>query len=246
MSAGRVLHGRARAGDVPRALALLRGGSARAVELSALRTEELDPLLAALPGLDLSGFAYVSLHAPSRFAPSDEARIADALAAVCVPRGVPVVLHPDAIHDASLWRRLGPALAIENMDRRKALGRTLLELGRVFDALPEASFCFDVGHAHQVDRTMNDAYFLLRGLGARLSQVHVSEVTTRGRHDPLSRSAVAAFRKVAAWVPQGVPILVEAPPGEMARAAIDEQLGLAAEALGQSPHGDSGAGRMGP
>jgi hypothetical protein len=233
-------------GDVPGALALLRGGRARAVELSALRTAELGPLLSALPGLDLSGFAYVSLHAPSRFAREEEGGIADALAAFVVPRGVRVVLHPDAIHDASLWRRLGAALAIENMDRRKPLGRTLLELGRVFDALPEASFCFDVGHAHQVDRTMNDAYFLLRGLGARLSQVHVSEVDTRGRHEPLSRSAVAAFRKVAAWVPQGVPILVEAPPGApfgageaegregAMRDAIDAQLALAAEALGTS------------
>jgi hypothetical protein len=221
-------------GDVPRALAMLEGRGARAVELSALRIEELDPLLAALPGLDLSGFAYVSVHAPSRFAAAEEARLADALAGF-VARGFPVVLHPDAIHDFAVWRRLGPALAIENMDRRKPLGRTLRELGRVFDQLPEASFCFDVGHAHQVDRTMNDAYFLLRALGARLAQVHVSEVTTRGRHDPLSRSAVAAFRKVAAWVPEGVPLLVEAPPSGAGGAAIEAQMALAAEALESAP-----------
>jgi hypothetical protein len=215
-------------GDVPRAVALLRGGRARAIELSALRLAELDPLLAALPSLDLSGFQYVSVHAPSRFAASDEARLADRLASLA-PRGFPIVIHPDAIHDFAVWRRLGPALAIENMDRRKPIGRTVLELGRVFDRLPEASFCFDVGHAHQVDRTMNDAYHLLRELSVRLTQVHVSEVSTRGRHDPLSRSAVAAFRKVAALVPPGVPILVEVPASTIA--GTEAQMALADEAL---------------
>jgi sugar phosphate isomerase/epimerase len=217
-------------GDVPRALAALRGRGARAVELSALRAHEVEPLLAALPGLDLTGFDYVSVHAPSRFAAVDEARLADALA-VFVPLGYPVVLHPDAVHDFAVWRRLGRGVAIENMDRRKPLGRTVLELGRVFDRLPDASFCFDVGHAHQIDRTMNDADVLLRELGARLAQVHVSEVTTRGRHDPLSRSAVAAFRKVARWIPAGVPILVEVPVSPADPAAIEGQMALAAEAL---------------
>ncbi len=198
-------------GDVPRALSLLAPfAEARAIELSALRLDELGPLLDALPGLDLSRFDYVSIHAPSRFSAADEAPIAEALAAR-VPDRFPIVLHPDTIHDPAAWRPLGRRLAIENMDRRKATGRTLVELGRVFDRLPEASFCFDVGHAHQVDRTMNDAFFLLHALGARLCQVHVSEVTTRGRHDPLSLPAVRAFHQVAAWVPPGVPLLVEAP-----------------------------------
>jgi hypothetical protein len=213
-------------GDVPRAIALL-AGRARAVELSALRLGELGPLLAALPALDLSAFDYVSVHAPSRFTPEEEGPLAEALQAF-VPLGYPVVLHPDTIHDFAPWRPLGRILCIENMDRRKALGRTALELGRIFDRLPEASFCFDVGHAHQVDRTMSDAFFLLRELGARLSQVHVSEVSTRGRHEPLSRPAVSAFRKVAAWVPPEVPILVEAPAGE---GGIDAQMALAARAL---------------
>jgi hypothetical protein len=214
-------------GDVPRALSLLQGRGARAVELSALRLAELDPLLEALPGLDLSGFDYVSVHAPSRFSVEEEGRVSSALLAV-VPLGITVVLHPDTLHEAWRWRRFGRGLAIENMDRRKAFGTTLRELGRVFDTLPDASFCFDVGHAHQVDRTMNDAFFMLRELGVRLSQVHVSEVTTAGRHDPVSRPAAAAFRKVAELVPPEVPILVEAPPGP---GGIEAQMVACARAL---------------
>ena len=214
-------------GDVPRALSMLRGGPASAIELSALRLCELAPLAALLPSLDVSRYAYVSVHAPSRFTREEEAGVADTLAAA-VPRGWPIVLHPDTIHDLGAWRQFGRQLAIENMDRRKASGRTVRELGRIFDALPEASFCFDIGHAHQVDRTMSDAYFLLRELGARLGQVHVSEVTSGGRHDPLSRSAVSAFQKIAAWVPDSVPLILEVPAGP---GGIEAQMSLAGEAL---------------
>lgn len=218
-------------GDVPRALAILGAAGARAVELSALRLAELDPLLALIPGLDLSAYAHVSVHAPSRFGAADEPRVAEALAAA-VPEAWPVVLHPDTIHDPRAWRVLGPRLCIENMDRRKASGRTAKELLRVFEALPEASFCFDVGHAHQVDRTMNDAWTLVRALGARLAQVHVSEVTSGGRHDPLSRTAVAAFRKIAAWVPEDVPLIVESPA---AAGEIAAEMRLSDEALAATP-----------
>src|SRR6185312_8233426 len=141
-------------GDVPRALAALPP-HVRAVELSALRLSELAPLIAALPSLDLARFDYVSVHAPSRFTAAEEGPLAEALTAF-LPLGYPVVLHPDTLHDFSLWTRFGRGIAVENMDRRKARGRTADELRSVFDHLPEASFCFDVGHAHQVDRTMTD------------------------------------------------------------------------------------------
>jgi hypothetical protein len=214
-------------GDVPVALKKLARTSARAVELSALRVAELEPLLAQLDALDLTAFEYVSVHAPSRYDAEDEARIAESLAARVPPR-FPIVLHPDAIRDPGAWRPLGARLAIENMDKRKPTGRTLRELERVFAALPEASFCFDVGHAHQIDRTMTDAFFLVDRLGPRLSQVHVSEVTARGRHDPLSRGAIAAFRKIARALPSGVPLIVESPASGDDIAA---QMALAREAL---------------
>lgn len=197
-------------GDPRGAIALLAGSGARAIELSALRLAELPPLLDAIPTLDLTGYDHVSVHAPSRFDRADEARVADALLAR-VPAGWPIVLHPDTIHDTAAWRAFGSRLFIENMDKRKVSGRTASELARVFEALPEAHFCFDVGHAHQIDRTMNDAWEILRTLGARLGQVHVSEVTTAGKHALLGRTAVAAFRKVAPEIPRGAPIIVESP-----------------------------------
>ena len=219
-------------GDAARALGMLAGSRTTAVELSALRLPELAPLLALLPTLDLSAFEYVSVHAPSRYDAAEEKLVVDALAAV-VPFGWPIVVHPDTIHDFGAWRSLGALVAIENMDQRKPVGRTARELEGIFKKLPEARFCFDIGHAQQIDRTMGEAYFLVQELGPRLAQLHVSEVDALSRHDPLSRAAVDAFRKVAPWVPEDVPLILETPSAPSEFAA---QTSLAAEALSRPPH----------
>jgi hypothetical protein len=117
--------------------------------LSAIRESELAPLLAALQDLDLGRFEYVSIHAPSAFSPATEACIFEHLYATR-NRQWPIVVHPDTLHDFSLWKCLGHLLCIENMDQRKPIGRTARELDRIFDQLPDASFCLDVawrGHS---------------------------------------------------------------------------------------------------
>jgi hypothetical protein len=155
------------------------------IELSALRQNELIPLLNGLATLDLSGFEYVSIHAPSQFEPGWEEELCEHLQAEAW-RNWPIVVHPDAINDFGLWRLLGPLVCVENMDKRKSIGRTANELASIFDHLPAANLCFDIGHARQVDLTMTEAYLILREFGSRLTQVHVSEVNARSKHDPLS------------------------------------------------------------
>ncbi|MES1158045.1 MAG: hypothetical protein ABUL67_02985, partial [Haliangium ochraceum] len=172
-------------GDFRSALAMLVPYSVKAVELSALRDKELMPLMAALPNLDLGRFDYVSVHVPSKFLSMSESDVATALDA-CPERRIPVVLHPDAIRDASCWRRFGSLLCIENMDKRKKTGRTADELASFFDVFPEASLCFDVAHARQVDSTMSEGRNILRRFGSRLSQIHISELDTTGHHHRLS------------------------------------------------------------
>jgi hypothetical protein len=207
-------------GDFRRAIALLEGVDAPAIELSALRLAELGPLMAAASSLAIE-------LGPHHFDADEERAVAHALMAL-VPLGWPIVLHPDTIHDYGPWRPFGAQLVIENMDKRKPHGRHVEEMRRVFAELPEAGFCFDLGHARQIDRTMSEAYFLVTELGARLRQLHVSEVNTRCRHDPLSRSAVAAFQKVARWIPDDVPVILETP---VASGDIASQITMAREAL---------------
>lgn len=195
-------------GDFQVALDQLRGHHVEAVELSALRIDELDPLASAISQLDLTSFSFVSIHAPSRFGPELEQSVVGRLASL-VEWGYPIVVHPDVLFTPSVWSGLGGKLLIENMDKRKPVGRNVVELRPFFEALPDARFCFDIGHARQFDPSMTEASLLLQAFGGRLAEVHISEVSTASRHEPISRNAVRAFQAVRAYIPEDTPIILE-------------------------------------
>jgi hypothetical protein len=158
--------------------------------------------------MDLRRFEFASVHAPSRISPEAERWVLERLM-VLGRSGFPIMVHPDTIYTPDAWRQLGEKLVIENMDKRKAIGRTVSEMRTIFDALPEARFCFDIGHARQVDPTMTEASLLLRAFAERLEEVHMSEVNTASRHDPISPNAVRAFQSVATYIPETTPIILE-------------------------------------
>jgi hypothetical protein len=194
--------------DFRRALEMLKAQPVQAVELSAIREHELVPLLHSLDDLDLSQFSYVSIHAPSSFSPEAEAWIFQELYEIR-HRGWPIVVHPDTLYDRSLWRLLGGLLCIENMDKRKGVGRTVRELNYFFTEFPEASFCFDIGHARQVDTSMTEAYRMLKHFSSCLRQVHISEVNTQNKHDRLSFVSIRSFQEVTHLIPSSTPVIIE-------------------------------------
>jgi hypothetical protein len=135
-------------GDFHAALSLLAGSGTEAVELSALRAWELPELARAASTLSVEGFQFVSVHAPSSFRPDEEDEIVGLLKHLC-GFGWPIVVHPDSIRSYSPWREFGSMLWIENMDKRKPVGRSAAELDEIFDHLPDAGLCFDIAHARQ-------------------------------------------------------------------------------------------------
>jgi hypothetical protein len=187
---------------------MLQEQPVQAVELSAIREHELVPLLRSLDDLDLSQFSYVSIHAPSSFSSEAEVWIFKELYEIR-HRGWPIVVHPDTLHDCSLWRKLGGLLCIENMDKRKSAGRTVRELEYLFNELPQASLCFDIGHARQVDTSMTEAYRMLKHFSSRLRQVHISEVNTLNKHDRLSFVSILGFQEVTHLIPSTTPVIIE-------------------------------------
>ena len=195
-------------GDFEAALEKLRPYRLRAVELSAIRLSELEALVLAFPQLDLTGYDFVSFHAPSRFEASDESWVVEQLARV-TEQGIPVVVHPDTISTPLLWRQFRRLLLIENMDKRKPAGRTARDLEELFSEFPEARFCFDIAHARQVDPTMTEARLMLERFASRLAEVHISELNTGSHHDPISAYAIADYQSIAALIPEDVPIILE-------------------------------------
>jgi hypothetical protein len=199
--------------DFKEALRMLRDQPVSVVELSAIREHELIPLLRALDDLDLSQFQYVSIHAPSSISLAAEVSVFSELYEIR-HRGWPIIVHPDTLHDSSLWKQIGNQLCLENMDKRKPVGRTVRELELLFDEFPEASFCFDIGHARQVDTSMTEAYLMLKKFRSRLRQVHISEVNSQNKHDRLSFVSILGFQEVTHLIPSSTPVIIESIIGE--------------------------------
>ena len=161
----------------------------------------------SIEGLDLCDFSHVSLHAPSSLKTMTEQDLVSILSKV--PPDWPVIVHPDVVTDPGQWRFFGRRLCLENMDQRKPTGRTVPEMRAVFESLPDASFCFDIGHARQIDPTMGMAIGLLERFRERLRQVHISEVDPFGKHIPIGFAALLGFQKVAKLIPEDCPVIIE-------------------------------------
>jgi len=195
-------------GDFAKGIELQRLDGVKACELSALREEELDPLLVALPDLDLSHFQYLSFHAPSRLVELNDRTLIEKIRPF-VDRKIPIVVHPDIMREFEPWQELGDLLLLENMDSRKEVCQETRDLAWYFEQLPQARFCFDIGHARQIDPTMSVATELLLRLRNRLAEIHISEVNWQCHHVQISSTAKWAFRRVARIIPPTTPVIIE-------------------------------------
>lgn len=164
----------------------------RCMELSALRFSELEPLVNNLDGLPLDQFSYVSFHAPSSFDEHQEARVLELLQPV-YQRQWNIIVHPDVIYTPERWHCFGSQLLIENMDRRKPVGRTADELSALFKVLPAARLCLDVAHARQQDTTLTLLSQIIRQFVGRIAEIHISELDSYCQHWPMSQHAVLDY-----------------------------------------------------
>jgi hypothetical protein len=197
-------------GDFKKAIIDLNQKRGNVIELSALRESELEPLLNSIDGLNLVKYDYISFHAPSKLDKMSEARLVDLLKDIA-RRKWHIIVHPDIIKDFSLWASFGEYLCLENMDKRKEIGRTAYDMAYLFDRLPEASFCFDIAHVRQVDPTLMEGIKMINLFRERLVQLHVSEVNTESKHQPLTFESIVAFNTLAQFIPRTTPIVLESP-----------------------------------
>jgi len=198
-------------GDFRRALNMLKGvPQATAVELSALRQDELPVLLGTLDKLDLDCYRYISIHVPSRFKTArDEKKTVDLLQTHLAHRDWPLIVHPDALHRPDAWRVFGERLCLENMDRRKPTGKTVEELKPWFEQFPDARFCLDIGHAQQVDPSLTEAWRLLDAFDERMRQIHLSHVNLQSRHERISIPVLNAFKELFPELPRDAHVILE-------------------------------------
>ncbi len=197
-------------GDFNRGISLLLSEKVPVIEISALRENELDPLLKSINDIDLSFFKYISFHAPSRRINLSESELINKLIELA-KKGFPIIVHPDIIEDITLWTQLGDLLCIENMDKRKPIGRSALDLELIFNELPKARFCLDLAHARQVDPTMGEARSMIKRFGSRLIQLHVSTINSKSKHESLNVDALLAYQKLSHLINPEIPVILESP-----------------------------------
>lgn len=194
-------------GDFRAALRMLEAHDVTGVEISALRMHELDEMIEALPTLDLKKYeGHVSLHAPSKFSAAEEAPLAERIAGIAdLVEGI--VVHSEAIIDPSIWRPLGDKVFVENADGRKRTGRTTAEMEAILADLPDARVCLDLAHVYQVDPSLVEARRMLRAIGDRVGQIHLSQLDHSCGHQPLMYGVVHEFQGLCALVPETTVIL---------------------------------------
>jgi hypothetical protein len=219
-------------GDFASAVSWMIQHDIRTMELSALRFDELQPLVSSLDTLNLAAFDYISFHAPSSFTRAQEEEVIDLLMPV-QKRGWNIIVHPDVIYTPSRWQCLGEQLLVENMDRRKAIGRTVNELKAVFQDLPKARLCLDVAHARQLDTTLFVLWDLVRNFTDRIAEIHISELDSRCRHQPMSRGAVADYQQVLGRTVRLAPAIVESMLDGARKSERMNEFALAKESLAE-------------
>lgn len=183
--------------------------STEAVELAALSEPELPSLLDHLAVTQSLPFRFLSVHAPSKARSLPEPELVRQLLPLTA-RVDAIVVHPDTLVDPAAWIPLGRTLVIENMDVRKATGRTADELAPLFAALPAAGLCFDVAHAGHLDPSLDEAHRILDRFGSRLRHLHVSALDDRGRHRPMTAADEAHLAPLLDRC-RDVPWILEAP-----------------------------------
>ena len=151
-------------------------------------------------------FVHVSVHSPTP--ENKEQELIDLLHPIS-RQGVDVIVHPDDMKDLSLWCSIGSRLCLENMDNQKTMGQTQNDLSPMFDLLPEAGFCLDLGHAYQIDRSMDLTLSLIKAFAPRLRQLHISQVTPTGPHTNIGPDAQKAYQTIARRLPKHLSVIIE-------------------------------------
>jgi hypothetical protein len=215
-----------RGGDWPALVRAACAVSTHAVELAALEAAELGSLAAYLGARPRLPFRHLSVHTPIKGQLGTDAERVAAVAPLPVRT---LIAHPDLVADPAPWRTLGRRAVFENMDARKAFGRTAADLETLFAELPEAGFCLDIAHAHTNDPSLELATELLDRFRGRLREVHLSSIRG-GAHVTLTAEDEALFGPVLArcrdvpWILEAAPPARWSAPARMAMRAVGEPL----------------------
>lgn len=172
--------------------------------------EKFDKLFSEV---NLNQFSYRSMHAPVRIAgellvyQNDQTtrEILEGIEKFIKKYQIQtVVLHPDRVKDWSVFEGCSIPFAIENMDNRKEVGRTVKDLDEYFK-LFNAGFVIDVNHVCCNDNTLKLFTDFFVNFQNRLKHFHLSGYSEY--HELLSETKQTAIIDLVK--DKNLPIIIE-------------------------------------
>ncbi len=157
-------------------------GRARAIEINCGGKGSFDHILELKP--DLSGFEYVSIHAPAEFSSSD----IDLMRAMTNEHRIDnFVFHPSVSSNWDLLAKSGLPVSIENMDSRKDIGKNVGEIASILGRYG-FGLTLDLQHCFTNEESMSSAREFQEILGDRVVEYHLSGFDSRWNHFPLFKT----------------------------------------------------------
>ncbi len=206
-----------------------------AIELCAGLKKRIEEL-ALISKDDLSGFKYISLHAPDDLYYDDNKETLNVLKNIeknhkrlnfdCV------VVHPNVVVDWSVFDDFDLPFAFENLDKGKGFGESVEDIRKVFSFV-DCNMVLDLTHAYTIDSSMGLAKNLYEEFYEKISQIHLSGYYCHGgdkqQHYPISitkqtdiLNAVKLDKSII--IESVLPKCVESDDREWIRARLSEEL----------------------
>ncbi len=127
---------------------------------------------------EVSIFSKVSIHAPFRDISYDvnSSELLNKLNDFALLLSAEyIVFHPDTIVNGETIEGIfGSAAAIENMDKNKYFGKSVVDLDILFKTMPSAKFVLDLNHVYTHDKSMKLSRVLFEKYKSRIVSFHVS------------------------------------------------------------------------
>lgn len=181
--------------------AVFRGLGCNAIELTCKDDESIAKLINEIKSEDLSGFEYVSLHAPAIY---NEYTFGLLQKAQEIFHFDTIVIHPDEIESLNMLLGTNLPFAIENMDWRKEIGKYVDSMQAIFEKI-DVSMALDLNHCFTNDPSMHLATEMYAAFGKRIKEVHVSGFEKL--HEPLFRTKQLGI--LSAIPDRNLPIIME-------------------------------------
>ncbi|KKP77956.1 MAG: hypothetical protein A2271_01380 [Candidatus Moranbacteria bacterium RIFOXYA12_FULL_35_19] len=184
---------------------IIRNTGANAIEVMCRFDDSIEKLLDEFPCDYFSGFNYVSLHAPKMIMRGTKETFSLIEKVQNKFNFNLIVFHPDEITDWDVFKNSKIPIGFENMDNRKKSHKTLADMKKAFEIIPNAKFVLDVNHVFTNDRTMRLAKDFIINFSDRLAEIHLSGFETL--HEPLFKTKQ---KEIIDVIPdKNLPIIIE-------------------------------------